>query len=127
MKMEILLKYTIQKIRRDKLRYIPVVAGSLIFASYSFSFPSHGQPSPLVPVEPQVQGCIGDCASCHQITKDEAKKILSKKFDVKEILSIYINNGFFEIIYKNSRGKEEKINLFFNKNMATKEIIFLDE
>ncbi len=125
--MDILLKYMTQKIRRSKLRYIFAFVGSLLFASYSFSFPSHGQPSPLVPVKPQVQGCIGDCASCHQITKEEAKEILSKKFDVKEILSIYINNGFFEIIYKNSKGKEEKINLFFGKDMATREIIFLDE
>ncbi|RMD45698.1 MAG: hypothetical protein D6831_03035 [Aquificota bacterium] len=91
------------------------------------AFPSHGQPSPLVPVEPSVQGCVGDCASCHQLSKDEAKRILGKKFDVREVLSIYINNGFFEVVYKNSKGKEEKINLFFNKKMATKKIIFLDD
>lgn len=103
------------------------IIGSLLVVSSSFSFPSHGQPSPLVPVQPQVQGCVGDCASCHQITKEEAKKILSKKFDVREILSIYINNGFFEIYYKDSKGKREKINLFFGKDMATREIIFLDD
>ncbi len=99
----------------------------LVLTKFSYSFPSHGSPSPLVPVQPTVQGCVGDCSSCHQLTREEAKKILGKKFDVKDVLSIYINNGFFEVIYKNSKGKEEKINLFFNKKMATKEIIFLDD
>ncbi len=103
------------------------ILGNLLLVSFCFAFPSHGKPSPLIDVKPQVQGCIGDCSSCHQITKEEAKRILSKKFDVKEILSIYINNGFFEIYYKNSKGKREKINLFFGKDMATREIIFLDE
>jgi len=70
-----------------------------------------------------IEGCVGECASCHSLYPYEAKEILGKKFDVKEIISIAVKRGYFEVIYKNSKGKEEKINLLFSKDKACKELI----
>ncbi len=98
----------------------------LLFAFYSttFAFPfdhmSGGQ-------NQQMLGCIGDCAACHSLTPIEAQAILGQKFDVKKILKIDIKDGFFEIEYETSKGKKEKINLFFSKDKACKEIINLNE
>ena len=99
----------------------------LFFAVYSvaFAFPFDH----MVPDEKKQQmlGCIGDCAACHSLTPIEAQAILGQKFDVKKILKINIKDGFFEIEYENSKGKKEKINLFFSKDKACKEVINLNE
>ncbi len=109
-----------------------LLTGLIMSLGFSFAFPSH-QPD-LIPgianPEPQpqiVEGCIGDCASCHSVSKDEAKEILKKKIDVKEILKIITKRGYFEIKYKDSKENIKKINLFFSKDKACKEIILLDE
>ncbi len=75
----------------------------------------------------QMLGCIGDCAACHTLTPIEAQSILGQKFDIKKVLSIAIKNGYFEIEYETSDGKKEKINLFFSKDKACREIIHLNE
>ncbi|WP_456464997.1 hypothetical protein [Persephonella sp.] len=75
----------------------------------------------------QMLGCIGDCAACHSLTPIEAQSILGHKFDVKKILKIDIKDGFFEIEYENSKGEKEKINLFFSKDKACREVINLNE
>jgi hypothetical protein len=99
---------------------------------FSFAFPSH-QPDMIPsitnpePEEQIVQGCIGDCASCHSVTKEEAKEILKKKIDIKEIVDIITKRGYFEIKYKDSKERSKKINLFFSKDKACKEIILLDQ
>ncbi len=104
--------------------------GIAMFFSFAVGFPSH-QPDVIpniIEPEPQiVQGCIGDCASCHSVTKEEAKNILSKKIDVKKVLEIITKRGYFEIKYKDSKENIKKINLFFSKDKACKEIILLDE
>lgn len=46
---------------------------------------------------------------------------------MKKIISIAVKRGYFEVIYKNSKGKEEKINLLFSKDKACKELILLDK
>ncbi len=99
----------------------------LLFAFYSavFAFPfDHmgGEDQ-----KQQMLGCIGDCAACHSLTPIEAQSILKQKFDVKKILKIDVKNGFFEIEYENSKGKKEKINLFFSKDKACREVINLNE
>ncbi len=107
-------------------------AGLILSFTLSFAFPSHqpdfipgiAEPQP----EPQiVQGCIGDCASCHSVSREEAKNILQKKIDVKEILKIITKRGYFEIQYKDSKENIKKINLFFSKDKACKELILLDD
>ncbi len=75
----------------------------------------------------QMIGCIGDCAACHSLTPIEAQSILGQKFDVKKVLSIGIKNGYFEVEYETSEGKKEKINLFFSKDKACREVIHLNE
>ncbi|WP_457634620.1 hypothetical protein [Persephonella sp.] len=99
----------------------------LLFAFYSttFAFPfdhmggeEQGQ---------QMMGCIGDCAACHSLTPIEAQSILGQKFDVKKVLRIDIKDGFFEVEYENSKGEKEKINLFFSKDKACREVINLNE
>ncbi|ACO03771.1 MAG TPA: hypothetical protein DEP48_06915 [Persephonella sp.] len=112
------------------------IIGSLLIFSVAFSFPfQHQKEDITVPLNVEgsgssdvvVEGCIGDCAACHSITPYEAKSILDVKFDVKKILNIDIKRGYFEIIYENSEGKKEKINLFFGKDKACREVILLDE
>ncbi len=106
--------------------------GLILFTGLSFAFPSH-QPDMIPSItnpepEPQiVQGCIGDCASCHSVTEEEAKEILQKKIDIKEIVDILTKRGYFEIKYKDSKENIKKINLFFSKDKACEEIILLDE
>ncbi|NPA58587.1 MAG: hypothetical protein GXN94_04770 [Aquificae bacterium] len=107
----------------------------LIVSTFAVGFPANhtGQGADL-PLnlegsqsEQQILGCIGDCGACHSLTPVEAKTILERKFDVKEILQIDIKNGYFEVEYENSKGEKEKINLLFSKDKACKEIIHLDK
>lgn len=104
---------------------------AVAFCGIAFSFPNHSFESstnnPLNTQPTVIEGCIGDCTSCHSLYPYEAKQILGKKFDIKKIISIAVKRGYFEIIYKNSKGKEEKINLLFSKDKACKELIFLDK
>lgn len=104
---------------------------AVVFYATAFSFPNHSFESStnnLLNTQPTViEGCIGDCASCHSLYPYEAKQILGKKFDIKEIISITVKRGYFEIIYKNSKEEEEKINLLFSKDKACKELILLDK
>ena len=97
----------------------------LLFAVFSaaFAFPVDH----MVGDKQQMLGCIGDCAACHSLTPIEAQAILGQKFDVKKILKIDIKDGFFEIEYENSKGKKEKINLFFSKDKACRDVIYLNE
>ncbi len=74
-----------------------------------------------------IQGCIGECSSCHTLTEQEAKQLLSKKFDVKEIISIVVDRGFFKVEYLDSKNQKQLINIMFGKDKAAKEIFFLDE
>ncbi len=101
----------------------------LIAPLFAFAFPNHsfeGMGS-LPSDKPVVEGCIGDCASCHSLLPYEAKEILGKKFDIKEVVSIAVKRGYFEIVYKDSKGKEHKINLLFSKDKACKDLILLDK
>lgn len=93
----------------------------------SLSFPSHNFESATGQNTQIIEGCVGDCSSCHSLYPYEAKQILGKKFDVKEIISIAVKRGYFEVIYKNSKGQEERINLLFSKDKACKELILLDK
>ncbi len=109
------------------IRYI---AFAVAFCATAFAFPNHSfESSTNTPLtQPTViEGCVGDCASCHSLYPYEAKQILGKKFDVKEIISIAVKRGYFEVIYKDSKGKKEKINLLFSKDKACKELILLGE
>jgi len=111
------------------MKYKLFVAG--VFASaFTFAFPNHNfeSSSPSSLNKPVViEGCVGDCASCHSLYPYEAKEILSKKFNVKDIISIAVKRGYFEIIYKTEEGREEKINLLFSKDKACRELILLDQ
>ncbi|WP_456401000.1 hypothetical protein [Persephonella sp.] len=118
------------------IKNIKGLVGSLLIFSAALSFPFQhqtGESSSPIKLDNQtdsatvIEGCIGECAACHSITPYEAKSILDVKFDVKEILNIDIKRGYFEIIYENSEGKKEKINLFFSKDKACREVILLDE
>ncbi|NPA12452.1 MAG: hypothetical protein GXO45_00530 [Aquificae bacterium] len=91
-----------------------------------YSFPMNHGGNGLLSIggnQDTTAGCIGDCSACHSLTEVEAYAILKDKFDVKEILSISIKRGYFEIKYKTNKNKEEKINLLFSKDKACKEII----
>lgn len=90
------------------------------------AFPSHNFESSTNQNTQVIEGCIGDCSSCHSLLPYEAKQILGKKFDIKEIVSISVERGYFKIIYKNSKGNLEKINLLFSKDKACKELILLE-
>ncbi|WP_457640503.1 hypothetical protein [Persephonella sp.] len=119
------------------MMYIKVLIALLIIPlSVAFSFPfQHQKGSTNIPLNMDngekekeiIEGCIGDCAACHSIAPYEAKSILEAKFDVRKILNIDIKRGYFEIIYENSKGEKEKINLFFGKDKACREVILLDE
>ncbi|MDQ7056081.1 MAG: hypothetical protein Q9M89_06285 [Persephonella sp.] len=107
-----------------------------LFPVIAFSFPFNhmGEGNTDMPLNiqenspsEQMMGCIGDCAACHSLTPIEAQSILKQKFDVKKILSIAIKNGYFEIEYETSEGEKERINLFFSKDKACREIIHLNE
>ncbi|RMD47344.1 MAG: hypothetical protein D6834_01070 [Aquificota bacterium] len=93
----------------------------------SMAFPSHNFENSKGNNNQVIEGCIGDCSSCHSLLPYEAKQILGKKFDIKEIVSISVERGYFKIIYKDSKGKLEKINLLFSKDKACKELILLDK
>ncbi|MBK3332698.1 hypothetical protein GWK41_06420 [Persephonella atlantica] len=115
-----------------KIFFILVVLVPVI--ALSFPFNHMGQGNTEVPLNiqkdsssEQMMGCIGDCAACHSLTPIEAQSILGQKFDVKKVLSIAIKNGYFEVEYETSDGKKEKINLFFSKDKACREVIHLNE
>ena len=74
-----------------------------------------------------IEGCIGDCASCHSLTKDEAKNILSKKFDIKKIIQITVKRGYFQIQYLDSKNNKKLLNLLFSKDKVAPKIIELDK
>ena len=83
---------------------------------FAVGFPSHNFESSTGGQNTQIiEGCIGDCSSCHSLLPYEAKQILGKKFDIKEIISISVERGYFKIIFKNSKGEQEKINLLFSQ------------
>ncbi len=93
---------------------------------YAFSFPNHILNSSSSSNQ-IVEGCIGDCSSCHSLSKEEAKKILEKKFDIKKVVKILVKRGYFQIYYKNSKDKEQIINLLFSKDKVAPKIIELNE
>ena len=106
---------------------------SLVLIAFLYAYPfSKGHDSvPIITTQSSepiiIQGCIGECSSCHTLTKQEAKQLLSKKFDVKEIISIVVDRGFFKVEYLDSKNKKQLINIMFGKDKAAKEIFFLDE
>ncbi len=110
------------------MRYILFI---LVSFSYVFAFSKGHDAVPTITTQSSepviIQGCIGDCANCHTLTKEEAKQLLSKKFDVKEILKIVIDRGFFKVEYLDSKNRKQLINIMFGKDKAAKEIFFLDE
>lgn len=111
--------------------YIKLIfLGIFVYSGILLAFPSHQPdviPNPLNQQPQVIEGCIGDCSSCHSITKEEAKDILCKKLDVKAIVNIITKRGYFEIKYKDSKENIKEINLFFSKDKACEKIILLDE
>ncbi len=114
-----------------KITNMHFIAFVLLTFSYAFAFSKGHDTVPTITPQTSepviIQGCIGDCASCHTLTKEEAKRLLSKKFDVKEILKIVVDRGFFKVEYLDSKNRKQLINIMFGKNKAAKEIFFLDD
>ncbi|RMA93122.1 hypothetical protein [Hydrogenothermus marinus] len=108
------------------MRFVYIVLSFALVYGFVFAFPMHNFETKNNSQAQVIEGCIGDCSSCHSLLPYEAKQILGKKFDVKKIISISVERGYFKIIYENSKGKKEKINLLFSKDKACKDLILLD-